>query len=85
MRGEDVQRGEAHEDGLGWRFGVVAVLGFTALVGNLAGLPVVKGLAAATAASPAPKVFTSHDGWETFSAGFEVNWRERGLRLGLPP
>jgi len=40
----------------------------------------VKGIAAATAASPAPKVFTSVDGLETFSTRFVLEWDVAGGR-----
>lgn len=40
--------------------------------------PAVKGLAAATAASPAPKVFSAVRGLETYSTRFVIEWDEPG-------
>jgi hypothetical protein len=40
--------------------------------------PAVKGLAAATAASPAPKVFSAVRGLETYSTQFVIEWDEPG-------
>jgi len=37
----------------------------------------VKAIGAATTASPAPKVFTSHRGLETFSTQFTIEWETR--------
>jgi hypothetical protein len=38
---------------------------------------IIKGIGAATTASPAPKVFTSHRGLETFSTRFTLEWETR--------
>lgn len=46
------------------------------MTGDLFGLPNLKGLAAATTASPAPKVFSAVDGFETYSTNFFVEWRD---------
>jgi hypothetical protein len=53
--------------------GLVAV-GTLAIVGDVSGQPVLLGLGLASGASPAPKVFTSRDGLESFSATYEVRW-----------
>ena len=53
---------------------LLLILGMTQMVADLTGLKAVKGLAAATGASPAPKVFSAHRGLETFSSKFVVSW-----------
>jgi hypothetical protein len=60
-------------------------LGLLQMAGDLterAGLPALgrplKGIGAATTASPAPKVFSSVRGLETFSTRFYVEWTDRG-------
>ena len=45
-------------------------IGLLQMTGDLLRIPQLKGLAAATAASPAPKVFSSVQGLETFSVRF---------------
>ena len=60
----------------GWAAGGLLVLGLLQMVGDLCGLPAVKGIAAATAASPAPKVFCSHKGLETYSTRFFLEWED---------
>lgn len=52
-------------------------LGVSQMVGDLAGIKALKGLAMATNASPAPKVFCSAKGLETFSSKFQLHWRDR--------
>jgi hypothetical protein len=52
----------------------LVVLGLAQMAGDVLGLPALRGLAAATAASPAPKVFSSVQGLETFSTRFTVEW-----------
>ncbi len=51
-------------------------LGTVQMAADLVGLPIVKGIAAAWGASPAPKVFSSARGLETFSSGFEIRWKD---------
>jgi hypothetical protein len=53
------------------------VLGLAQMAGDVLGIPVLKGLAAATAASPAPRVFSTWRGWEGFSARFFIEWEDR--------
>jgi hypothetical protein len=63
----------------------LVVLGLAQMVGDLTqqylsesiGRP-LKGVAAATAASPAPKVFSSVRGLETYSTRFFIEWTDRG-------
>ena len=52
------------------------VLGLAQMVGDLCQLPALKGVAAATAASPAPKVFCCHKGLETYSTRFYLEWQD---------
>jgi hypothetical protein len=49
-------------------------LGLLQMTADLLHLRALKGLAAATAASPAPKVFSSVRGLETYSTRFFVEW-----------
>jgi hypothetical protein len=44
------------------------------MAGDLCGLPVLRGIGAATVASPAPKVFSAVRGFETYSARFSLEW-----------
>ncbi len=64
----------------GTRFRVDAALlltlGVLQMVGDLAGLAPLKAIAAATAASPAPKVFSAVRGYETYSTAFSLDWRD---------
>jgi hypothetical protein len=53
------------------------VIGLLQMTGDLLRVPEVKGLAAATGASPAPKVFSSIQGLETFSSDFYIEWKDR--------
>jgi hypothetical protein len=52
-------------------------LGLLQMSGDLLRVPVLKGIGAATGASPAPKVFSSVQGLETFSSEFYVEWTDR--------
>ena len=51
-------------------------LGLLQMTADVLHLPAVKGIAAATAASPAPKVFSSVRGLETYSTRFYVEWTD---------
>lgn len=51
-------------------------LGLLQMTADVLHLPAVKGVAAATAASPAPKVFSSVRGLETYSTRFFVEWSD---------
>jgi hypothetical protein len=53
-------------------------LGCTQMAGDVLRLPVVKGIGAATSASPAPKVFTAQEGFETYANRFYLEWRDAG-------
>ena len=56
----------------------LTVLGLAQMAGDVAGLPALRGLAAATAASPAPKVFSAVQGLETYSSRFTLEWTDAG-------
>lgn len=56
---------------------VLCLIGCMQMAGDLLKLPPVKGIGAALAASPAPKVFTAQNGFETYSSRFYVEWRAR--------
>jgi len=45
--------------------------------GDLTGLSFLKGIGAATGASPAPKVFSAVKGLETYSTRFFIDWTNR--------
>ncbi|MEQ9502607.1 MAG: hypothetical protein RIT81_37395 [Deltaproteobacteria bacterium] len=63
----------------------LAVFGTVHMVGHLVDSTPIKGLAAATAASPAPKVFSSVQGLETYSTSFVLEWSDPvGKRRSLP-
>jgi hypothetical protein len=53
---------------------VLLALGLLQMTADVFHLQALKGVAAATAASPAPKVFSSMRGLETFSSRFFVEW-----------
>jgi hypothetical protein len=53
------------------------LIGLLQMTGDLLRVPQVKGLAAATGASPAPRVFSSVKGLETFSSDFYIEWKDR--------
>lgn len=54
----------------------LAVIGVGQMAGDVFHLPAVKGIAAATAASPAPKVFSAIKGLETYSTRFFLEWTD---------
>ena len=53
------------------------MVGTLQMIGDLTGATTLKGIGAASAASPAPKVFTAHEGFETYSGRFFVSWTDR--------
>ena len=55
---------------------LLLLLGLLTMVGDLTGIKLLKGLGTATAASPAPKVFSSVRGYETYSTRFLVEWTD---------
>jgi hypothetical protein len=52
-------------------------LGLLQMAGDALHLPLLKGIGAATGASPAPKVFSSVRGLETFSTRFFIEWTDK--------
>lgn len=55
----------------------LVTLGLAQMAGDVLGLPRVRGLAAATTASPMPKVFSAVQGLETYSTRFFVEWTDK--------
>lgn len=55
--------------------GLVAI-GSVQMLGDLSAQPQIKAIGAVTQASPAPKVFTAQNGFETFSSRFFIDWRD---------
>jgi hypothetical protein len=53
------------------------LLGLLQMAGDLLDVPALKGLGAASGASPAPRVFSSVAGLETYSTRFSLEWTER--------
>lgn len=61
------------------------ILGLLQMSGDVLGIPALKGLGMATAASPAPRVFSSIRGLETYSTRFFLEWRgQDGAVHSLP-
>ena len=50
----------------------ILVVGLTQMTGDLVGSRVLKGIGAATAIAPCPKVFSDLNGWEAFASTFEI-------------
>ena len=60
---------------------VLLVIGLLQMLGDLLQVPALKAVAAATAASPAPTVFSSVRGLETFSTRFFIEWTDASRRF----
>jgi hypothetical protein len=61
------------------------LVGIMQMAGDLLRVPALKGIGAATTASPAPKVFSSVRGLETYSTQFYLEWNDKnGLQHSLP-
>jgi hypothetical protein len=60
---------------------VLLALGLLQMAGDMLRMPAIKGVAAATAASPAPKVFSAVRGLETYSSRFFVEWTDKAGRF----
>ncbi|MCY3821310.1 MAG: hypothetical protein OXH52_18475 [Gammaproteobacteria bacterium] len=57
---------------------MIVCIGCMQMAGDIFDLPVVKALGAASHMSPAPKVFTTQNGFETFSSSFVLHaWDEK--------
>lgn len=61
----------------GARFALLLTLALARIAGDVLDLDALRGAAAATCASPAPKVFCSVRGLETFSTRFFLEWTGR--------
>jgi hypothetical protein len=57
---------------------ILLVVGLLQMAGDLFQVPVLKGIGAATTASPAPKVFSAVRGLETYSTRFFIDWTDPG-------
>ena len=67
-----------------WVPGALLALGLLQMTADVAGWRSVKGMAAATLLSPAPRVFSTAQGLETFSIQIELHWRDaRGAPQSL--
>lgn len=80
MPSEVLARLHTHPDarGLQWRNRVALVICFVGclqMAGYMTGSAVLRGIGAATAASPLPKVFSDVDGLETFASEFTLRHR----------
>jgi len=53
------------------------VFGLTQMFADVCGFSILKAIAAATAASPAPKVFSVANGLETYSTIFYIEWQDK--------
>ena len=60
---------------------VLVILGTAQMAGDLFGVASLKAIAAATGASPAPKVFSAVQGLETYSTRFYIEWAARRIEL----
>lgn len=56
--------------------GFLISLGSLQMISDVLGLPRLKGFAAAIQVSPAMKVFTAHQGYETHAARFTLRWKD---------
>lgn len=53
------------------------IVGLLQMTGDVLSIPALKGIGAATVASPAPKVFSAVRGLETYSSRFFLEWTDR--------
>ncbi|MBM4255681.1 MAG: hypothetical protein FJ147_07265 [Deltaproteobacteria bacterium] len=56
---------------------VLLIVGVLQMTGDVLGLAALRGIGAATVASPAPKVFSAARGLETYSSRFFLEWTDR--------
>lgn len=54
----------------------LVILGLAQMAGDVLGIPALQAVAAATTASPAPKVFSAIRGLESYSTRFSIEWRD---------
>jgi hypothetical protein len=59
----------------------LTILALAQMTGDLLNVPALKGVAAATTASPAPKVFSAARGLETYSTRFIIEYEHREVAL----
>ena len=59
-------------------------LGLTQLAGHVSGLRLLRGLGAASAASPLPKVFSDVRGLETYASEFTIRYELGGGTASIP-
>ena len=59
-----------------WTGLALLVLGLLQMAGHVAGIGWLRGLGAATSASPAPRVFSAVEGLETYSTRFFLEWTD---------
>lgn len=57
---------------------LLVAIGCLQMAGDLSGQSAIKAIGAALQASPAPKVFTAQNGFETYSSKFYIDWQDRG-------
>jgi hypothetical protein len=55
---------------------VLIGVGCAQMLGDLLQIPALRAAGAATGASPAPKVFTAQDGFETYANRFFLEWQD---------
>lgn len=67
-----------------WRLNALAVIGLAGMAGTALGSPAIQAIAAATASSPAPKVFTTQGGMESFSTKFLLVWTDQDGQHEMP-
>jgi hypothetical protein len=56
---------------------LLVALGCLQMIGDLSGQLGIKTIGSAIHASPAPKVFTAQNGFETYSSKFYIDWQDR--------
>ncbi len=56
---------------------ILLIIGLLQMTGDVLGLSALRGIGAATVASPAPKVFSAVRGLETYSSRFFLEWTDR--------
>ena len=56
---------------------ILIAIGCLQMTGDLTNVRAIKAIGAATGSSPAPKVFTAHKGFETYSSQFFVRWTDK--------
>lgn len=65
---------------MNWRELAVAAaligVGCAQMLGDVLNIPALKAIGAASGASPAPKVFTAQDGFETYANRFFLEWQD---------